>query len=1089
MASDKIKGITIEIGGDTTKLGKAIADVEKKSRSLQGELKQINNLLKFDPKNTDLLSQKQAVLNDSINTTKEKLEALKNAETQVIAQFERGEVAEDQVRALQREIIKTEASLKSAEDELEDTNKALEQASKESESFGKAQKDTRSATEKLEDTISDQEEALKDLKDKYTNTVLEQGKYSKGAKELSKEIDSLSSELNDNKTRLANAKDAGDKFDRTLDDLEESARDAEGSFGIMTVALGNMVADGLERGARALEDFTKNSIDTGMSFESAMSEVQALSGATGEDLELLTETAKEYGATTVFSASESAQALKFMSLAGWSAKESSEALGGVLNLATASGMDLARASDIVTDYISAFGMEAKDASYMADLLAYAQANSNTSAEQLAEAYRNCGANLHASGQDIETVTSLLAKMADQGYKGSEAGTALSAIMRDLSAKMTNYSDATELANLEADGFTSITGDMADVLGRNAIAVGDILVPVSDLNGNFRDMTDILADVEKATNGLGDAERATALSATFTSDSTKGLNYLLQAGIDSASDFEEALRKSKDTAKEMGDVMNDNAEGDLKAMQSAIEDVQIALYEEMAPTIRDIIQIITDKVIPVIKNDVIPAIKEFIGGIIDNGDTILSVIAGIGAGFIAWNVATMISGVVSAIKAFQLANEGATIAQALLNSVMNANPMVMVASLIASLVAGLVAFIATNKEARDKVVEIWTIIKETIGDVIGGIVLFFQDAWSNIVEVWGVCTQFFQDTWDAIKNIFSTVGSFFSGVWNNIVKIFSPAITWFTNLFKSIQNTLMSIVNVIIGLLQGCWTSITTIFSVAYNWFNNTVLTPVKNAFSTTWTAISKLASECWTAIKNVFTPVVEWFNNTIITPVTNTFTGLWNTLKSGASGAWEGIKSVFSSVAEFFRSTFETAWTAVKNVFSTGGAIFVGITDGIVSAFKTVVNGIIGGINSVVKIPFDGINTALNKIRSVSIMGATPFGGLPTISVPQIPYLAKGGIVDKATLAMLGENGKEAIVPLENNTDWINKVAKQFHEYKAPDETKADSAILNKINDIYNKLDNLNQSIVLDTGVLVGQTINKIDERLAQNYLLRERGI
>ena len=273
----------------------------------------------------------------------------------------------------------------------------------------------------------------------------------------------------------------------------------------MKGVLANLVAEGIRKALDGLKDLAADALETGRTFESSMSEVQAISGATGEDLKLLSDTAKEFGASTVFSASESADALKYMALAGWDAHQSTDALGGVLNLAAASGMDLAKASDMVTDYLSAFGMQAKDSAYFADLLAYSQSNSNTSAEQLGEAYKNCAANLNAAGQDIETTTSLLAMMANQGLKGSEGGTALTAVMRDMTAKM-------------KDG---------------AIAIGDTNVQVMDAEGNYRDLTDILKDVEKATDGMGDAQKATALASTFTSDSIKGLNLILNAGVSNA----------------------------------------------------------------------------------------------------------------------------------------------------------------------------------------------------------------------------------------------------------------------------------------------------------------------------------------------------------------------------------------------------------------------------------------------------------------------------------------------------------------------------------------------------------------------------
>ena len=351
-----------------------------------------------------------------------------------------------------------------------------------------------------------------------------------------------------------------------------------------------------------------------------MSEVQALSGATGSDLALLQNTAREYGATTVFSATEAAEALKYMSLAGWDAQQSSSALGGVLNLAAASGMELGQASDMVTDYLSAFGMQAQDSAYFADMLAYAQANSNTSAAQLGEAYRNSAANLNAAGQDVETVTSMLEAMANQGYKGSEAGTALTAVMRD------------------------ITNNMED----GAIKIGETSVAVSDAQGNFRDLTDILLDVEKATNGMGEADRAAALGATFTADSTKGLNLMLNEGVENIARYEEALRGSTGAAEDMADTMNDNLNGDMANMNSAFEEMELQTFEAMEEPMREGVQYLTNTIIPILTEWVPAAFESFASGanklgnalkplfetILKNPQAITGALTSLGAGFLA-----------------------------------------------------------------------------------------------------------------------------------------------------------------------------------------------------------------------------------------------------------------------------------------------------------------------------------------------------------------------------------------------------------------------------------------------------------------------
>ena len=193
-----------------------------------------------------------------------------------------------------------------------------------------------------------------------------------------------------------------------------------------------------------------------------------------------------------------------------------------------------------------------------------------------------------------------------------------------------------------------------------------------------------------------------------------------------------------------------------------------------------------------------------------------------------------------------------------------------------------------------------------------------------------------------------------------------------------------------------------------------------------WDEIKAAGAKAWEAIKNAWNSVANWFNNTVIKPVVNFFSNMWNGLKNGASKAWDGIKSVFSSVANFFSDIFGKAWNGVKNIFSKGGKVFEGIKDGISSAFKTIVNGLISGINAVVAVPFKAINAVLNRLRSIDILGVKPFGWLGTINVPQIPKLAKGGIVDGATLALVGEQGREAVMPLENNTEWIDTLANRI---------------------------------------------------------------
>lgn len=195
-----------------------------------------------------------------------------------------------------------------------------------------------------------------------------------------------------------------------------------------------------------------------------------------------------------------------------------------------------------------------------------------------------------------------------------------------------------------------------------------------------------------------------------------------------------------------------------------------------------------------------------------------------------------------------------------------------------------------------------------------------------------------------------------------------------------------------------------------------------------WDDIVAAVKNAVEMVKNALSNFGKWIYKTVVEPVVKFFANMWNGFKDGAKKAWEGVKQVFSNVANFFKNIFSNAWKAVKNVFSTGGKIFTGIKEGIVKAFKAVVNAIIGGINKVVATPFNAINNILNKIKGISIAGIKPFSWMWTLPVPQIPKLATGGVIDSATIAMIGERGKEAVVPLENNLGWLDKLAAMLNE-------------------------------------------------------------
>lgn len=276
------------------------------------------------------------------------------------------------------------------------------------------------------------------------------------------------------------------------------------------------------------------------------------------------------------------------------------------------------------------------------------------------------------------------------------------------------------------------------------------------------------------------------------------------------------------------------------------------------------------------------------------------------------------------------------------------------------------------------------------------------------RVGAAISQFCQNVWDTIVNAIKGIGAFLATIGQWI----------YDNVIQPVWNFIEPAVMGIAKLIEGYINGVKNIFSGAMN--------IIKGIFTGDMDLIKAGVSQTWEGIKQVIGAIAGWVNDWVIKPVLNFFAPMWTALLDGAKKAWEGIKNAFAPVATWFKDTFTKAWTGVKNVFSTGGKIFSGIKEGIENTFKTVVNGIIGGINKIVAAPFNTINGMLNKIRDISFLDISPFKSLWSynpLTVPQIPLLAKGGIATSPTVAMFGEAGKEAVLPLENNTGWMDELA------------------------------------------------------------------
>nr|UWG84117.1 MAG: minor tail protein [Bacteriophage sp.] len=822
--------------------------------------------------------------------------------------------------------------------ELTENRGTLDAAEKAARALSETMDDAGGEAETLRSTISKQEGTLQQLKQRYVDVATEQGETSDEARELARQIQDLSSELHENKTKLSDAEYAANKLDNSLEEVESSAKKADDGFTMFKATLANLAADAIMRAVDGIKNLVGNVIELGQNFTSTMSEVSAISGATGEDFEKLEACAREYGATTVFSASNAAEALKYMSLAGWDADQSTSALGGVLNLAAASGMELGAASDMVTDYLSAFAMEAGDAAYFADLLSYAQSHSNTTAEALGEAYKNCAANLNAAGQDVETVTSLLEGMANQGYKGSEAGTAMAAIMRD------------------------ITNGMKD----GAIKIGETSVAVMDAQGNFRDLTDILTEVEAATNGMGDAERAVALSSTFTADSTKGLNLILNEGMDNIAGYEEELRGASGSAEEMANIMNDNLSGDVAAMNSAFEELGLKIYDALESKLRAGVQFIT--------NGVIPAI-EWLGGHIPE---VTIAVSGLGAVIAAMNwgtISSKIAMVKGALVKLAAALGGVSL------------PAIAIIAVITAVALAFTNLWKNNEEFRNKITAIWDGIKTKFDEFGQGIVdrlnalgFEFEDITEVMKAVWdGFCevlAPIFEGVFQQISNILNEALDILTGLFDIFAGIFTG--DW-DMVWQGVQEVFGAVWDFVVATFENWISTFTSLADTVLGWFGTdweTVWTNVKTFFSDTWNAISSFFSGILTGIKTFFTDtwnaIVSFFSGILsgiyssvtgtMTEIHDTFTNIWDSITGFLSGAWETIKNIVTVGIMAVKEIISAAFQIITLPFR---FIWENCKDTVLSIWETI-KSVIGEKIDAVKEKITTVTTAISNVASAA---------------------------------------------------------------------------------------------------------------------------
>ena len=548
-AKNRIRGITLEINGDTTGLSDALKGVNRQIAGTQTTLKDVDKLLQLDPKNTELLSQKQKLLAQAVENTREKLQTLKQASEEAAKSAVNYDAWKEKYEPLKKQIDETSDSLRELRQKAADAKEQFE-GGKISETQYKA------IQEELADTsvkLKDLKEQKKALDEEFGNPISPD------------QYDALQRELIQTEQDLQKLETAADNTGKELDELDESADDLNVSFGSMVKnKVIDVLGDALMDIGRKAVDAAKYCLEVGSSFGSAMSKVKATSGASSGAMSRLAEKAKEMGSKTKFSATEAGEAMNYMAMAGWKTEDMLSGVEGVMNLAAASGEDLATTSDIVTDALTAFGKSSKESGRLADIMAAASSNANTNVGMMGETFKYAAPIAGALGYSMEDTAVAIGLMANAGIKASQAGTSIRSGLTRLAAP---------------------TKQVTDAMNKYGISL-------TDNDGKMLSFRDMMIQLREKLGGLGEAEQTAAASALFGKNAMSGWLAVINGSDADFDKLTNAIDNSNGSAERMAETMQDNLSGKLTILNSALEGLGIAVYEYVSGPLQSTVEFVT-----------------------------------------------------------------------------------------------------------------------------------------------------------------------------------------------------------------------------------------------------------------------------------------------------------------------------------------------------------------------------------------------------------------------------------------------------------------------------------------------------------------
>lgn len=887
----------------------------------------------------------------------------------------------------------------------------------------------------LQKTAHDQlKTKVEAAKKAYEDSAKATGEDSEETQKLKAEYEKLSSQLSTSESQIAKTETAITKQEAAVNQSKAALTEMEAELKNVNAELARAPFD--EYAAKAekvggtltsvgqkllplstsIAGLGVAAVKTTADFDSEMSKVSAISGATGTDLDKLRGKAREMGAKTKFSASEAAQGMQYMAMAGWKTQDMMDGLEGIMNLAAASGEDLASTSDIVTDALTAFGLSAKDSSHFSDILAAASSNANTNVSMMGETFKYAAPVLGSLGYTAEDAALAIGLMANAGIKSSQAGTSLR-------GAITNLAKPTDTV---------------------AAAMDKYGISLTDSSGKMLSLRELMEQLRQKLGGLSEAEQAQAAAALFGKNAMSGMLAIING---SDKDFEKlagAIDNCDGSSEKMANTMNDNLQGQITILMSQLQELAISFGEILMPKIRDIVTHIQNFV------DKLNAMDE------GQKETILRI------GMFVAALAPMLMGLGKVItfsanvsRALGTLSAGLVKAGGFSGVFTKAlglitSPAAIVVGAIAAITAVIIHLWNTNEDFRNTITAIWQKIKDAfttfaagISERLSALGITFSDVTSAIKTIWdGFCnllapvleaafntiaialqTAFnvILGIWDVFSAVFSgdwsgaweAVKGIFSSVWDGLKEYFSTIIGavkgvadvflgWFGTNWETVWNGVKTffeeIWNGISSFFEGIWNGISTFCTTVWNGIVTNVTafcTTVHDTISTIFNAVKDVVSNVWETIKNVVQVAIMFIVEVIKAAfelITVPFRFIWENCRDTIISVWETIKSAVQTAINFVKdniitpvmnaisTTITTVWNTIKTTFTT---VINAIKSAVQTAWKfmkdSVITPVMNGIKTVITTVWNAIKTAVQTVvNAIKTTVQTVFNAVKT---------------------------------------------------------------------------------------------------------------